>query len=77
MSEKVMYEYEGEEYRSRLVQYELDCFEVITERLRDNGDWDVVNNTGAVDNYPEAFYYYQLDLDCFNGVTFEESEEEN
>jgi len=79
MSPIVIYEHEempdtaSVTYRSELVSYEPGVWEVLTYRLElDNGD-ELVNNTGTIDNWPEAKYNYELHLDLYFGITLEES----
>jgi hypothetical protein len=79
MSPTVIYEHEempdtaSMTYRSELVSYEPGVWEVLSYRLElDNGD-ELINNTGTIDNWPEAKYNYELHLDLYFGITLEES----
>jgi hypothetical protein len=79
MNPKVIYEHEDMPelasiaYRSELVEYEPGVWEVLSYRLElDNGD-ELVNNTGTIDNFPEAKSEYELHLDLYFGITLEES----
>jgi hypothetical protein len=79
MNPKVIYEHEDMPelasiaYRSELVEYEPGVWEVLSYRLElDNGD-ELVNNTGTIDNFPEAKAEYELHLDLYFGITLEES----
>lgn len=52
-----------------------DAFEVLTY-IVDDGDemgWSLSNNTGALDTWSEAFHEYDLHLDLYYGITFEEA----
>ena len=79
MEPRVIYEHEAMPelasiaYRSELVEYEPGVWEVLSYRLElDNGD-ELVNNTGTIDNFPEAKSEYELHLDLYFGITLEES----
>jgi hypothetical protein len=79
MNPKVIYEHEevpdtaSMTYRSELVEYEPGVWEVLSYRLElDNGD-ELINNTGTIDNFPEAKHNYELHLDLYFGITLEES----
>lgn len=65
-----------------LLQQEVDTladgsvehyWEVYTYRLDANGNIDeLINNTGSIDNYPEALNNYGYHLDLYYGKTLEE-----
>lgn len=65
-----------------LLQIEVDTlpdgsvdnyWEVFTYRLDKDGKLDeLVNNTGTIDNYPQALSEYGLHLDLYHGKTLEE-----
>lgn len=71
-NKRVLHLYKDEYYRTELVEYELGVWEVLTW-CHDSQDYeDLVNNTGTIDNYPEAESEFCLHLDLYYQKTLEE-----
>lgn len=59
-------------YKTELIEYELGVWEVMTHRLEPENGNELVNNTGVIEDFPQAEYEYRLHLDLYYGITLEE-----
>lgn len=69
---KVIHRHYDSDNRTELIEYEPGCWEVITYDSTADID-DIINNTGTIDNFPEAESEYELHLDLYYGITLNES----
>jgi hypothetical protein len=60
-------------YKTELIEYELGVWEVMTHRLEPENGNELVNNTGVIEDFPQAEYLYERDLNIYYGITLEES----
>jgi hypothetical protein len=72
MEERILEHCSDAYHITKLVEYEPGVWEVLTHRRYESGEVELINNTGTIDNYPEALQNFEWHLDLYYGTTLEE-----